>query len=90
MNLLLSPWVAAAMAISGMLGLFCLSLWLAFVAWQKSILWTFGVLFVPGVSILFALMHWSTARKPVVFGGIFLGVAFIIFVLRFVAFNMEM
>ncbi len=34
------------------------------VAFKESILWGLGCIFVPFVSLVFLIMHWSVAKKP--------------------------
>jgi hypothetical protein len=33
-------------------------------AFQTSILWGLGYIFVPFVSLIFVIVHWSVAKKP--------------------------
>ncbi|MDF3059508.1 MAG: hypothetical protein K0R17_3723 [Rariglobus sp.] len=37
---------------------------LIIVAFQTSVLWGLGYLFVPFVALIFLIMHWSDAKKP--------------------------
>jgi hypothetical protein len=55
------------MILLGVGGLIALvgGIWLLVVAFQESILWGLGCLFVPFVGIVFAIMHWPVARRPV-------------------------
>jgi len=39
-------------------------IWLLVVAFKESIWWGLGSLFIPFVSLIFAIMHWSKASKP--------------------------
>ena len=39
-------------------------IWFLVVAFQESILWGLGCLFVPFVSLIFLIMHWDRAGKP--------------------------
>jgi hypothetical protein len=37
---------------------------LLIVAFQTSVLWGLGYLFVPFVALIFVIVHWDVARKP--------------------------
>ena len=39
-------------------------LWLLITAFQESVLWGFGCLIVPIVSLIFVFLHWEESRKP--------------------------
>jgi hypothetical protein len=39
-------------------------IWLLVVAFQESILWGLGSLFIPLVGLVFVIMHWEVAKKP--------------------------
>ncbi len=39
-------------------------IWFLVVAFQESILWGLGCIFVPFVSLVFLVMHWQVAKKP--------------------------
>lgn len=39
-------------------------IWFLVVAFQESLLWGLGCLFVPFVSLIFLISHWSNAAKP--------------------------
>ena len=39
-------------------------IWLLVVAFQESVLWGLGCLFVPIVSLVFVIMHWEKGGKP--------------------------
>ncbi|MBL8816462.1 MAG: hypothetical protein JNL58_10565 [Planctomyces sp.] len=39
-------------------------IWMIVLAFQESVLWGLGCLFVPFVSLIFLVMHWQEARKP--------------------------
>ena len=42
------------------------AIWLVFTAFQESIMWGFGVfLLFPIVGLIFAIMQWNEAKKPV-------------------------
>ena len=53
----------ALIAIGGIIMLIG-GIWLLVVAFQESILWGLGSLFVPFVGLIFAIMHWEKAGKP--------------------------
>ncbi len=40
------------------------SIWFLVVAFQESLLWGLGCIFVPFVSLVFLIMHWGKAGKP--------------------------
>ena len=48
----------------GMIIGFIGGLWLLVLAFQESIFWGLGSLFLPFVSLIFVIMHWDTAKKP--------------------------
>jgi hypothetical protein len=63
-------WVLGLLA--GIVG----GLWLVAVAFQESVPWGLGCLFVPLVGVVFAIMHWEDAAKPFVLalgGGVAMG-----------------
>jgi hypothetical protein len=39
-------------------------IWIAVLAFQESVLWGLGCLFIPFVSLIFVILHWDTAWKP--------------------------
>jgi hypothetical protein len=39
-------------------------LWLLVVAFQESLLWGLGCVFIPIVSLIFVIMHWEKGGKP--------------------------
>ena len=39
-------------------------IWFLVVAFQESVIWGLGCLFVPFVSLVFLVMHWDKAGKP--------------------------
>ena len=43
-------------------------IWLLVVAFKESILWGLGCLFLPIVSLVFAIMFWPKAGKPFLIG----------------------
>ena len=44
----------------GLLG----GIWLLIVAFKESIWWGLGSLFIPFVSLIFVVLHWSVAKTP--------------------------
>jgi len=56
------------------------SIWLLVLAFQESVLWGLGSLFIPLVSLIFTIMFWPKTMKPflIAIGGslvMFLGMA---------------
>ena len=51
------------MVVGGVVALFGGIMFLV-VAFQESVLWGLGCLFLPFVSLIFLVMHWDEARKP--------------------------
>lgn len=47
---------------------FAATIWLAVVAFRKSVLWGLGTLFVPFCALVFAALHWQEAKKPFLVG----------------------
>ena len=39
-------------------------IWLLIVAFKESIWWGLGSLFIPLVSLIFVVLHWSVAKTP--------------------------
>ena len=39
-------------------------IWFLIIAFQESVLWGLGCIFVPFVSLIFLIMHWDKAGKP--------------------------
>ncbi|MGH2767746.1 MAG: hypothetical protein ACRDIF_02185 [Actinomycetota bacterium] len=39
-------------------------IWTIVLAFKKSVLWGLGAIFVPFVSLVFAILNWSVAKKP--------------------------
>ena len=39
-------------------------IWLLVEAFKESVLWGLGSIFVPFVSLIFAIMHWSECKVP--------------------------
>jgi len=52
------------LVIVGALVAFGAGIWLLIVAFQESIWWGLGSLFLPFVSLVFAIMHWDRAGSP--------------------------
>ncbi len=69
----LAPWNVIATAFSGrlnlLMGIGLLSamiggIWLLVVAFQESVLWGIGTIFIPLVGLIFAVTHWAEAKWP--------------------------
>jgi hypothetical protein len=39
-------------------------IWLIVVAFQESVLWGLGTLFIPLVGLAFVIAHWDAAKRP--------------------------
>jgi hypothetical protein len=50
-------WLGLVVALVG-------GIWLVVLAFKKSVLWGLGSLFVPFVSLIFAIMNWDVAKRP--------------------------
>lgn len=51
-------------------------IWILVLAFQESLLWGLGSLFIPFVSLVFVIMHWDKAGKPFLInlgGGVLVG-----------------
>lgn len=59
MELLGTALLFLGIAISAVAGI-----WFLVVAFRQSILWGLGCLFVPFVSLIFLIVHWSEAKRP--------------------------
>ena len=55
-------------------------IWFLIVAFQESVLWGLGCMFVPFVSLIFLITHWRDAAKP--FGVSLLGSVMVLMVWR--------
>ncbi len=49
--------------IGGIIALVC-GIWLLVIAFKTSVWWGLGYIFVPFVSLIFVIVHWSVAKKP--------------------------
>ena len=56
--------LAAGLTMIGLILALVGSIWVIVVAFQKSLLWGFGSLFVPFVSLIFVITHWNKASEP--------------------------
>ncbi|NES20628.1 MAG: hypothetical protein F6K41_17280 [Symploca sp. SIO3E6] len=56
--------LAAGLAMIGTILAVVGYIWLLVAAFQKSLLWGFGSLFVPCVSWIFVITHWNKASEP--------------------------
>ncbi len=43
---------------------FATGIWFLVVAFQQSVLWGLGCLFLPFVSLIFLIVHWAEAKRP--------------------------
>lgn len=68
--------IGGILAILGLLLIFVGSIWLLIRAFQVSILWGLGSLFIPFVGLIFVILHWGAAKQPflIMIGGIVLSV----------------
>lgn len=53
-----------ALYLLGALVAFVGGIWIVVNAFKKSVLWGLGALFVPFVSLIFAIMNWEQNKKP--------------------------
>jgi len=53
-----------ALLILGMILSVVGGLWLLVVAFQTSVWWGLGSLFIPIVGLVFVIMHWQPSKKP--------------------------
>jgi len=58
------PWKSSARLWIGLIVGVVGWLWLAWVAFQESVLWGLGTLIVPCVALVFAIMYWEEAKVP--------------------------
>lgn len=65
----LSMFLVIAGAVLYLIGGF----WLLIKAFQESILWGLGSLFIPLVGLFFAILHWADCKKPFLYGVLGLG-----------------
>ncbi len=56
--------IAMLLSAIGMIVMVVGGIWFLVVAFQESILWGLGCLFLPIVSLVFLVMHWDKAGKP--------------------------
>ncbi|MGH9462370.1 MAG: hypothetical protein ACRD1X_14205 [Vicinamibacteria bacterium] len=56
--------MALVLLIVGVLVMGITGIWLLVKAFQTSILWGLGYLFVPFVSLIFVVMYWNDTKKP--------------------------
>ena len=59
-------WLAAAIG----------GIWIVVIAFQESVLWGLGSLFIPLVALIYVVMHWENTKKPflIELGGVALAV----------------
>ncbi len=59
--------MVAMLALIGLAMLIIGGLWLIFVSFKQNPLWGLGVLFIPGVFLIFGIMYWQDgAAKPLI------------------------
>jgi hypothetical protein len=56
--------LGTALYVTGILIALICDIWIVVLAFQESVLWGLGCLFLPVVGIVFAIMYWDTAHKP--------------------------
>ena len=64
-------YLGLALMIVGGIGSLIYGIRLLILAFQKSIWWGLGSLFVPFVGLVFVIMHWAEAGKIFLFGLLF-------------------
>ena len=85
-SILEGDMVLLIMWASAILSVFCIFVWLTFEAFKVSLLW--GVFsLVPFMNLIFASVHWRSARNPVTTGVVFSIVSAGFFVARFLTSN---
>ncbi|MCJ8328525.1 MAG: hypothetical protein HRT89_03100 [Lentisphaeria bacterium] len=56
------------LAIFGIVVIVVCSFWMLLLAFQESILWGLGYMFVPFVSMIFIISFWSETKRPFLIG----------------------
>tara|TARA_B100000809_G_scaffold155054_1_gene152334 strand:+ start:650 stop:967 length:318 start_codon:yes stop_codon:yes gene_type:complete len=56
--------LAGICSVIGMIIFLVGSIMILIAAFRKSVLWGLGSLFIPGVALVFLIMHWQDAKKP--------------------------
>ena len=69
-------FISISLFIVGAIISFIYGLQLLVTAFQTSILWGLGYIFIPFVSLIFIVFHWSEAKKPFLRG--LIGIPFIL------------
>jgi hypothetical protein len=81
-DIILGPVGAAIMVIGGIGGILCFIVWLTISAFMVRWWWAPVVLFVPLGNIVFPVLHWKVAKKPVLTALMLFGIMFGMFILR--------
>jgi hypothetical protein len=68
-----------------MLGMGCIQVWFAVVAFRVHIGWGFAVLFLPVAPLVFTIVHWPEAKGPFITGLFMSGLTAVMFVLVILA-----
>jgi len=58
------PVVALGLFAIGTVVMLVGGVWLLVKAFQTSVLWGLGYIFVPFVSLIFVVLHWEDSKKP--------------------------
>jgi hypothetical protein len=80
-GLLGSP-AALLMVGTGLFALSCVILWLPLAALRVGAHWAAGILLIPFASVLFAILHWDVAERPIKTGLLALSISVCIFLVR--------
>jgi len=70
-------YVAMIVAVTGLFISLIGTIWFLIVAFSESILWGLGCLLIPFIPLIFLILHWREAAKPVivwVIGAVIIGV----------------
>ncbi|MFO0799566.1 MAG: hypothetical protein U0804_19015 [Gemmataceae bacterium] len=49
---------------AGLIACIAGSIWMLVLAFQESVLWGLGCLFIPFVGLVFLIMHWPATKNP--------------------------
>lgn len=81
---------ALLMVGSGLVAILSLAVWLPLAAAIRvHFLWGIGVFFVPFVNVIFCILHWPEARRPILASLAGLAGAFVMFFIRSVEFTVN-
>lgn len=56
--------IGSMLMLFGYLGIFIFGIWMLTIAFQESVLWGLGCLFVPFVGLIFIAKHWEKTKGP--------------------------